>query len=460
LSHALSAQGNGSLTGGTSAIRQSPAPKEIKFNEYLIEDARHLGLLFHHQPTIDVTVTSPPYWDVKDYGGKNQIGYGQSLEQYLDDLTAVFTELWHCTKKSGSLWVVINTVKKDLILELLPFKLADRLTSQPTATWHLQDILVWVKPHTVPWAHKQKLQDHFEYVLCFSKSKSFTLNIDALRSTQSLTNWWVKYPERYHPLGKGPNNVWEIHIPTQGSWGNGSMEHACPLPTELTKRIILLSTDKSGVVFDPFAGTGASVVAAHALGRKWLAMDTNCRYRDMCFRRLAEECDGRNHEPKVSRSLRDTNLLLRQLKYPVLLYKRIAPGLRLTAKDVPLLAVRKGTHRQEPSPNWVTKGQVVIAVSSGLDQKRFRQLTAAIEDTRHIPPLSKFQVDVEIQVVRVEDFTDLKLFPAGQTVNLYTCGHFWRAARELTSSAIGQIQNKSKFPSLVSDIRVDEQPAY
>lgn len=405
-------------------------------------------------------MTSPPYWDVKDYGSKGQLGHGQTLNEYLDDLVAVFTEVWHCTKRTGSLWVVINTVKKDGTLHLLPYKLADRLTGHPTAAWHLQDILVWVKPHTLPWAHKQKLQDHFEYVLCFSKSKSFALNVDSLRSPQSLANWWVKYPERYHPLGKGLNNVWEIHIPTQGSWGNGSMEHACPLPTELTKRIIQLATDKKGVVCDPFAGTGASVVAAQALGRKWIALDINRRYREMCHKRLAEEGAEQDAKPKEAGSLRDTNLYLRQLKYPVLLYKRIAPGLRLTVEDVPLIAVLKGTHLRKPDPGWVTGGQIVIAACDDMKPKKLKALTDAIEESRQVPPLSKFQIDTEVRVVRHGDFADLGLFPKRGQLSLYTCGHFWRASREVGAHQIDSIQNKSKFPALVSDIHVDEEPAY
>lgn len=432
---------------------------DVPYNEYQVGDARHLGAMLHRQQVIDVTVTSPPYWDIKDYGGAGQIGHGQSLNQYLDDLVAVFTEVWHCTKRTGSLWIVINTIKKNNILHLLPFKLADRLTGLPTAAWYLQDILVWVKPHTLPWGHKQKLQDHFEYVLCFSKSKSFSLNVDALRSPQSLSNWWVKYPERYHPLGKGLNNVWEIHIPTQGAWGNGSMEHACPLPTELTKRIIQLATDKNGVVCDPFAGTGASVVAAQGLGRKWIALDINRRYREMCHKRLAEE-SGRNAEPNDIASLRDTNLRLRQLKYSVTLYKRIAPGLRLTVEDVPILAVRGGKHLRKPEPAWVTGTAIVVVVSDTLSAKKVRELTQAIEDNRQVPPLSKFQIGAEVRVVRLKEFAKSDLFPRTETVSIYTSGHFWQVSREGRTDNLVDTPNKSKFPVLISDIRVDEQPAY
>ena len=459
--HTASPSTNGKYQqNGHTEKGQLAEPAPVTFNEYHLEDARHLDLLFSNQPVIDATVTSPPYWDLKDYGGKNQIGYGQSLDAYLDDLASVFTQVWRCTKKSGSLWVVINTVKKGNTLHLLPFKLAERLTSQPTASWHLQDILVWVKPHTLPWSHKQKLQDHFEYVLCFSKSKEFTLNLDALRTTQTLANWWVKYPERYHPLGKGVNNVWEIHIPTQGSWGNGSMEHACPLPTELTKRIIQLSTDKSGVVFDPFAGTGATVVAASALGRRWLATDTNRRYREMCYKRLAEEGNEHTRESGGASDLRDVNLKLRQLKYAVLLYKRLAPGLRLTVDDIPMIAVRAGMPMRSASPSWVMNGQVVLVVRGSMKTKQMRELITTIESHRGVPPLSKFQIDTTVRVVRKEEFPELQLFPAGQKLHAYTCGRFWTSARRVLSDEIGAAENKSKFPLVVSDISVDEQPAY
>jgi DNA modification methylase len=435
-------------------------PLKIHFNEYLVDDARRLKNIFGRKPFIDATVTSPPYWDAKNYGVKGQIGYGQSLEQYLNDLTTVFAEVWHCTKQTGSLWVVMNTIKKDNTFHLLPLKLAEKLSEQPQAAWHLQDVLIWVKPHTLPWSHRQKLQDHFEYILCFSKSRSFSLNLDELRSTQSLANWWVKYPERYHPSGKGVNNVWEIPIPTQGSWGNGSIEHACPLPTELTKRIIKLSTDRNGVVFDPFAGTGATVVAARDLGRKWLAIDINSQYRSMCHKRLAEEGTLPGHKAVDASTLRDANLKLRQLKFPVLLYKRLAPGLRLTVNDIPLLVVKRGTNQRRPAPNWVTNCQIVIALRDGIKTKRARELAQGIEQHLLIPPLSKFQVEADVRAMQIEELGITRLFPNEGKLSVYTCGHFWQAAKRVPAESVTTLPNKSIFPLLVSDINIDEQPAY
>jgi hypothetical protein len=214
------------------------------------------------------------------------------------------------------------------------------------------------------------------------------------------------------------------------------------------------------VVFDPFAGTGATVVAAHDLGRKWLAIDINSRYRPMCYERLAEECSPPGRSAAETNPLRDANLKLRQLKYPVLLYKRIAPGMRLTVNDIPVLAVKQGSHQRRPSPNWVTNCQIVIALRDGLKPKRARELAQAIEEHQQIPPLSKFQVEADVRVLPMEELKGARLFPSGGKVSVYTRGHFWRAMRKVAAESIAAFPNRSKFPLLVSDINVDERPAY
>jgi hypothetical protein len=125
-----------------------------EWNEYLIGDARNLGEHLGVTPLIDVTVTSPPYWDVKDYGTRNQIGCNQTLDEYLDDLVAVFSSVWRCTRDNGSLWVVMKSIKKGGRVYQLPFLLSERLTGLSAHAWRLQDVLVWHKPHRA-WIEQQ-----------------------------------------------------------------------------------------------------------------------------------------------------------------------------------------------------------------------------------------------------------------------------------------------------------------
>lgn len=435
-----------------------PVPE---WNQYHIADARNLESLLGNEAVVDVTLTSPPYWDLKNYGVDNQIGYKQTLESYLNDLVKVFTQVWRSTKKTGSLWIVMKSLKKDGTLHLLPFLLAEKLTSLPKHAWHLQDVLIWHKTHTLPWSHKQKLQDNYEYILCFSKSKKFSLNIDAVRSPLSIAKWWVKYPERYHPKGKSISNVWEMAIPTQGSWGNGNMEHFCPLPMELARRVILLSTDKDGLVLDPFAGTGTTPLAAGELGRRWLASDINYKYREMFYRRLAHEsADSQEHQGSSTNSLTHSNLSLRQLKFAIQLYKRMAPSLRLTSKELPLMLLTSGLIQETPNPFWVTKATLTLVFAHELSQSRRSQVADAIKEHCVQPPLSKYQIELNIEIFDPQKSLSRHPFVKQDKAFVYTRGIFWKFAKEVEPAKLGSYSHRALLPALISNLRADEQPAY
>src|SRR5437868_5729060 len=101
--------------------------KQSIINKYHIHDSRKISNLFPSKPIVNVTITSPPYWDRRDYGAKKQIGFQQGYEEYLDDLESVFRAVHSVTTDRGSLWVVTDTIKQNGELKLLPFDLAGRL---------------------------------------------------------------------------------------------------------------------------------------------------------------------------------------------------------------------------------------------------------------------------------------------------------------------------------------------
>ena len=135
-------------------------------NKYLNRDARGLYSLFRDKSIVDVTITSPPYWNLKDYNSHMQIGCGQTYENFMDDLSTVFSEVYQVTKPKGSLWVISDTIKIKGQMKLFPFDLANRLQS---VGWMLQDVIIWNKDKTIPWSHKGKMRSIFEYILFFPK---------------------------------------------------------------------------------------------------------------------------------------------------------------------------------------------------------------------------------------------------------------------------------------------------
>ena len=64
---------------------------------------------------IQTTITSPPYFDMKDYGVEGQIGFGQKYEEYLNDLKSIFNHVFDYTKEDGTLWIIIDTFKEETL---------------------------------------------------------------------------------------------------------------------------------------------------------------------------------------------------------------------------------------------------------------------------------------------------------------------------------------------------------
>jgi DNA modification methylase len=255
------------------------ATKTRKYvNQYLVADARKLASRLPSRPFIDVTITSPPYWDLKDYGVKKQIGYGQSYSAYLDDIEAVFKQVFDRTKETGSLWVVSDTLKQNGRLQLLPFDMAAKLEK---CGWILQDVIIWHKDRTLPWSHQGKLRNIFEYITFFTKTPRFKYNVSEVRDLSDLKDYWVKYPERYSPEGKAPSRSWNFAIPRQGSWGTAAnfVDHACPLPHGLVERIVALASDEQDFVFDPFAGSGTVLAVASATKRRYCGLDLSSKHK-------------------------------------------------------------------------------------------------------------------------------------------------------------------------------------
>lgn len=228
---------------------------------------------------MDVTVTSPPYFDLKDYKDPRQIGYGQSYEFYKNDLIDVFSKVRQVTRDSGSLWVVVDHVRINGKVTMLPFEMAEWIRS---SGWILQDILIWDKVKSRPVTRGLGLRKVYENILVFSKTKNFKKHLERVRD-YALTRWWVKWPERYKSSGKVPSDIWSFVIPAQGNWSRWPIFkhqklHECPFPPELVERILLLASDPEDMVLDPFAGSGMSLAVASCMKRNFTGFEINESY--------------------------------------------------------------------------------------------------------------------------------------------------------------------------------------
>jgi DNA modification methylase len=431
-------------------------------NEYVVCDSRKLPLILPDRQFIDVTITSPPYWNVKDYDRARQIGYGQSYEAYIEDLARVFAAVHSRTKRKGSLWLISDTLKLDGELRLLPFDLANRLRE---VGWKLQDIIIWNKDKTLPWSHQGKMRNIFEYVAFFSKTKSFNYHLNDVRRVDELREWWVRYPERYSPKGKAPTRAWTIPIPRQGSWGNNWVRHFCPLPPELIRRILLLTTKKDDIVFDPFAGSGSVLAQAKAMGRKYVGTDLNADYKKMFLKQVL---------PAVTKIQRDVNRQSNGTRSQKRIFNRAINALRRTKYPKELIRLYEKEHGKlnvkavlalkERTSNAL---QIVFLFSAS--SRISKKLVGRLEYLCDRAPLSKYGLTAQITALRLGNGSKRTLEQKGLNENtrlyLYSHGRTYAWAGRTSAgpwladiSRNGFNSNGNGYPPILSNVGIKIDP--
>ncbi|HSC54091.1 MAG TPA: site-specific DNA-methyltransferase [Phnomibacter sp.] len=379
--------------------------RKTKINSVYNKDARFILESLGSDVQIATTITSPPYYDMKDYESKNQIGYGQTYNDYLEDLKAIFKDILSITNENGSLWIIIDTFKRNNQVVTLPFDLSDKLKE---IGWLLQDVIIWKKDKTVPWSTNGFMQRKFEYILFFTKSAKFKSKRDKVRvyDTSHLKRWWVKYPERYNPKGKALDEVWEFPIPTQGSWGDKYIRHFCPLPKDMVATMIELSTDENDLVLDPFAGSGTVLSQSAYMKRNYVGFELNKKYIEMFTAYLESTYEANRkiyeqmHENEGQINFENTILNLRALKYAKILLSSVQK--RTQKKDTKILVTIKG---KSTLKNKLIKVQYNL--TGDIDEATILPL---LEELSNKKPLSKFGIEPKFKLAKKRSLASKDIF--------------------------------------------------
>ena len=323
---------------------------------YVIEDSRNIKASFlkNKFEKVDLILTSPPYFDVKNYeDAERQIGYKQSYDEYLNDIALVLQNCYNISKDNTTLWLIMDTINRKGITYPLPFDIHKKLIDLKRGnTWILRDVIIWNKYKNLPWHAKGRFKNQFEYILFFSKTDDYKYYLDRVREIADYKNWWLTYPERYNSNGKPPSNVWEFTIPIRG-WGNGRQNHFCPFPFPLIERILSISSDENDVIFDPFAGSGSVIAMAQQMNRRAIGFDINQKYKDQFEREVLngakyywEKRKKELNEIKGSiRLFKETNQQLRKIKAGIKLKELFQD--QILGNDVIFIVVDKDSEAKE-----------------------------------------------------------------------------------------------------------------
>lgn len=242
--------------------------------------------LLRHIPdeSMQLIVTSPPYNIGKEYEKKLK------LKAYLDQQSIVIRECVRALSPYGSIcWQVGNYVNNGSIIPLdtilYPIFTELGLTMRNRIIWHFEHGLHCSK----------RFSGRYETIIWFTKTKDYVFNLDPVRVPQKYPGKkYFKGPKagKYscNPLGKNPGDLWVI--PNVKSNHVEKTEHPCQFPVELIERFVLSMTNEGDWVFDPFLGTGTTIVAAIRHNRRCAGAETVPDYVHIARDRIQQEMDG------------------------------------------------------------------------------------------------------------------------------------------------------------------------
>lgn len=270
-------------------IKVVTAPAEIgsvKISDnalFAMDVERFLDLL-PEKPIFDLVVTSPPYNIGKEYEKKTD------LKKYMEWQERIIRKIYCRLKETGSIcWQVGNFVDNGAIIPL-DFEFAPIFKA---LDMQLRNRIIWHFGHGLH--SKKRFSGRYEVVLWYTKSDSYSFDLDPVRVPS-------KYPGKRHfkgphkgelsgnPLGKNPEDVWEI--PNVKSNHIEKTAHPCQFPVGLIERLVLSMTKEGELVFDPFAGASSAGVAAIIHGRRFWGCEVKDDYINISLERLRESVEG------------------------------------------------------------------------------------------------------------------------------------------------------------------------
>jgi len=223
--------------------------------------------------TIDLVVTSPPYWHIKDYGIEGQIGYGQSLHEYLKNLFIVWRECFRVLKPGTRLCINIGDQFLRSIIygryKIAPLH-SEFISQCEKIGFDYMGSIIWQKKTTMnttggasvmgsyPYPPNGIIEIDYEFILIFKKPGKRAVPWGIKEKSKLTKEEWKEYF-----LGH-----W--HFP-----GERQICHEAMFPEELPKRLIKMFTFVGDTVLDPFLGSGTTNKASLNLDRNSIGYEIN-----------------------------------------------------------------------------------------------------------------------------------------------------------------------------------------
>ena len=287
------------------------------------------------EKSVNMCMTSPPYWALRDYGVDGQLGLEPTFDDYINQLCDIFDGVKNVLKDDGTCWVnlgdtyygggfgkstdlsktkqgtnrgtagleareKLRNIRKNLSkdiptksLTMIPMRFAIEMVNRG---WILRNTIIWHKPNPMPQSVKDRFTVDFEYIFLFSKKKKYYFKQQLEPFKSKPTKLRDKRNENYgkafiSPLGKGLRSGYEM-----GARNKRTTWSICPrpykeahfatYPEELCETPIDAGCPVDGVVLDPFFGAGTTGLVALKQNKNYIGIELNPEYIEIAEKRL------------------------------------------------------------------------------------------------------------------------------------------------------------------------------
>jgi len=271
-------------------------------NKVFYKDARKMLEIPNN--SVNLIVTSPPYFNIKDYSKdgyqeekiskkkRGQIGDISNYKKYISEMIKIWEECERVLKSNGKL--IINTPLMPMLKRNLNTHFnrhifdinADIENSiiNNIRNIYLLDVYIWNRTNptkklmfgSYPYPRNFYAQNTIEFITVYVKDgKSDNSLPQKIKNNSKLTQKeWIEYTKQ----------IWNIPIPNKGDLAFG--KHSAIMPEEIVKRCIRLYTFVGDVVLDPFAGSGTTLKVAKQLKRNYIGYEISDNYKETINKKL------------------------------------------------------------------------------------------------------------------------------------------------------------------------------
>lgn len=247
-----------------------------------------------------LVVTSPPYWQLKDYGVAAQIGYHDTYEEYINHLNLVWKECHRVLENGCRLCINIGDQYARSVYygryKVIPIR-TEIIKFCETIGFDYMGAIIWQKVATTnttggatimgsfPYPRNGIVKLDYEFILIFKKSGTSrrTISKEIKEQSKMTTEEWNTY--------------------FAGHWnfsGVRQEKHLAMFPLELPRRLIKMFTFVGETVLDPFLGSGTTSAAAMLLERNSVGYEINPEFLPIIKKRLLEENETLLHHHRVT----------------------------------------------------------------------------------------------------------------------------------------------------------------